>query len=107
MWPVPRRGNTPSAAASRAWFSASRLRAPRPIRWQRFEEVTAAAQKAADACRTVGVALTPCILPAAGKPTFTIGDNEMEIGMGIHGEPGVRRGPLQSADIGRASCRER
>jgi dihydroxyacetone kinase-like protein len=63
-----------------------------------LEEIAATAQKAADACRTVGVALTPCILPAAGKPTFTIGDNEMEIGMGIHGEPGVRRGPLQSAD---------
>ena len=63
-----------------------------------LEEVAATAQKAADACRTVGVALTPCILPAAGRTTFTIGDDEMEIGMGIHGEPGVRRGPLQSAD---------
>ncbi len=63
-----------------------------------LEEVAATAQKAADACHTVGVALTPCILPAAGKPTFIIGENEMEIGMGIHGEPGVRRGPLQTAD---------
>jgi dihydroxyacetone kinase-like protein len=63
-----------------------------------LEEVTAVAQKAADACHTVGVALTPCVLPAAGRPTFTIGEAEMEIGMGIHGEPGVRRGPLQSAD---------
>jgi dihydroxyacetone kinase-like protein len=63
-----------------------------------LEEVAATAQKAADACRTVGVALTPCILPAVGKPTFTIGDGEMEIGMGIHGEPGVRRGALQTAD---------
>jgi dihydroxyacetone kinase-like protein len=63
-----------------------------------LEEVVAAAQKAADSCRTVGVALTACILPAVGKPTFTIGDGEMEIGMGIHGEPGVRRGPLQTAD---------
>lgn len=63
-----------------------------------LEEVAATAQKAADACHTIGVALTPCILPAAGKPTFTIGEMEMEIGMGIHGEPGVRRGTLQSAD---------
>ena len=63
-----------------------------------LEEVAATAQKAADACHTMGVALTPCILPAAGKTTFTIGENEMEIGMGIHGEPGVRRGPLQTAD---------
>lgn len=63
-----------------------------------LKEVAATAQKAADACHTIGVALTPCILPAAGKPTFSIGETEMEIGMGIHGEPGVRRGPLQSAD---------
>jgi dihydroxyacetone kinase-like protein len=37
-------------------------------------------------------------VPAAGRPTFTIGDDEMEIGMGIHGEPGVRRGKLEPAD---------
>jgi dihydroxyacetone kinase-like protein len=63
-----------------------------------LEEVTATAQKAADNCRTIGVALTPCTLPAVGHPTFTIGEGEMEIGMGIHGEPGVHRGPLRSAD---------
>jgi phosphoenolpyruvate---glycerone phosphotransferase subunit DhaK len=63
-----------------------------------LDGVTAVAQAAADACRTVGVALTPCVVPQAGKPTFTIGENEMEIGMGIHGEPGVRRGPLVAAD---------
>jgi dihydroxyacetone kinase-like protein len=60
--------------------------------------VTAAAQKAVDASRTIGVALTPCIVPAAGRPTFTLGEDEMELGMGIHGEPGVRRGRLESAD---------
>ena len=42
-----------------------------------LEEVAATAQKAADACRTVGVALTPCVLPAAGRPTFSIGDHEI------------------------------
>jgi dihydroxyacetone kinase-like protein len=63
-----------------------------------LEEVTAVAQKAADACRSVGVALTPCTIPSVGRPTFEIGDDEMEIGMGIHGEPGVRRGPLRKAD---------
>jgi len=63
-----------------------------------LEEVTAAAQKAADRCRSVGVALTPCTVPAAGRPTFSIGEGEMEIGMGIHGEPGVRRGALRTAD---------
>jgi dihydroxyacetone kinase-like protein len=60
--------------------------------------VTRIAQKAADACRTIGVALSPCTVPQAGKPTFSVGENEMEMGMGIHGEPGVQRGPLQPAD---------
>jgi dihydroxyacetone kinase-like protein len=63
-----------------------------------LEEVTRAAQKAADACYSVGMALTPCIVPQAGEPTFTLGEHEMEMGMGIHGEPGVRRGKLKSAD---------
>jgi dihydroxyacetone kinase len=47
---------------------------------------------------TMGVALSPCTIPAAGKPTFTIGDDEMEIGMGIHGEKGIERTKLQTAD---------
>jgi dihydroxyacetone kinase-like protein len=63
-----------------------------------LEEVTAVVQKAADNCRSIGVALTPCTVPSAGRPTFSIKENEMEIGMGIHGEPGVRRGSLQTAD---------
>jgi len=63
-----------------------------------LEEVTRIAQKAADACRSMGVALTPCTVPQSGKPTFEIGEDEMELGMGIHGEPGVRRGPLLKAD---------
>ena len=46
----------------------------------------------------MGVALSPCTVPMAGKPTFTIGDDEMEIGMGIHGEPGMKREKLQPAD---------
>ncbi len=61
-------------------------------------EVTRVAQKAADGCRSMGVALGPCIVPQAGRPTFTLGDDEMEIGMGIHGEPGVKRGKLGTAD---------
>jgi dihydroxyacetone kinase-like protein len=48
--------------------------------------------------RTMGVALSPCTIPAAGEPTFTIGEDEMEIGMGIHGEKGVDRGKLKTAD---------
>lgn len=63
-----------------------------------LDAVTAVAQKAADACRSVGAALSPCTVPQAGKPTFEISDDEMEMGMGIHGEPGVWRGKLQTAD---------
>jgi len=48
--------------------------------------------------RSMGVALTSCTVPAAGKPTFQLGENEMEMGVGIHGEPGRRRVPLKSAD---------
>jgi dihydroxyacetone kinase-like protein len=61
-------------------------------------EVTRVAQKAADACRSVGAALSPCTVPQAGRPTFEIGDDEMEMGMGIHGEPGVWRDKLRPAD---------
>ncbi|TIX80170.1 MAG: dihydroxyacetone kinase subunit DhaK [Mesorhizobium sp.] len=50
------------------------------------------------ATRSMGVALTSCTVPAAGKPTFDIGDEEMEFGVGIHGEPGRRRDTLKSAD---------
>ncbi len=52
-------------------------------------EVSAVTKKALDNLRSMGVALTPCIVPLAGKPTFSIGENEMEVGMGIHGEPGI------------------
>jgi dihydroxyacetone kinase-like protein len=48
--------------------------------------------------RSMGVALTPCTVPAAGRPNFTLEDSEMEMGVGIHGEPGRRRVPLASAD---------
>jgi phosphoenolpyruvate---glycerone phosphotransferase subunit DhaK len=48
--------------------------------------------------RSMGVALTPCTVPAAGRPNFTLDDGEMEMGVGIHGEPGRRRVPLVAAD---------
>jgi dihydroxyacetone kinase-like protein len=63
-----------------------------------LDAVTRVAQKAADACRSIGAALSPCTVPQAGKPTFTIGEDEMEMGMGIHGEPGVWRDKLRPAD---------
>jgi dihydroxyacetone kinase-like protein len=50
------------------------------------------------ATRSMGVALTSCTVPAAGRPTFELGDKEMEMGVGIHGEPGRRRVPLALAD---------
>ena len=63
-----------------------------------LEDVTRIAQKTADACHSVGAALTPCTVPQAGKPTFEISEDEMEMGMGIHGEPGVWRGKIKTAD---------
>lgn len=63
-----------------------------------LDEVKAVAERAAARLRSMGVALAPCIVPSAGRPTFELADGEMEIGAGIHGEPGVRRGPLQNAD---------
>src|SRR5262249_42094436 len=61
-------------------------------------EVAAEAAAAAEAVGTMGVALGACTVPAAGGPGFTLGPQEIELGLGIHGEPGVRRGPLEPAD---------
>ncbi len=63
-----------------------------------LDEVLALVERAAEGLRTMGVALSPCTIPAAGVATFELPDGQMEIGMGIHGEPGVRRGALEPAD---------
>ena len=63
-----------------------------------LEEVAAAAQKAVDNTRSVGVGLTPCTIPAVGKPNFRIEPGKMEVGIGHHGEPGIRVADLTSAD---------
>ncbi len=63
-----------------------------------LEEVLAAAQKAKDNTRTVGFALTPCIIPEIGHSNFTLGENEMAMGMGIHGEPGIWNGPIKTSE---------
>ena len=63
-----------------------------------LEEVFNTASEANTNIRTLGVALSPCILPEAGKPTFEINDDEIEIGMGIHGEPGIKREKLKPAN---------
>ena len=61
------------------------------------KEVQAAAQKAIDNCRSIGVGLGPCTLPAVGHPNFKIEPGMMEVGIGHHGEPGVRVEPLKTA----------
>ncbi|TYP58849.1 dihydroxyacetone kinase subunit DhaK [Thermosediminibacter litoriperuensis] len=63
-----------------------------------LEEVKAVAEKVIKNVRSMGMALTPCIVPAAGKPNFTLSEDEMEIGMGIHGEPGTMRTKLMKAN---------
>jgi phosphoenolpyruvate---glycerone phosphotransferase subunit DhaK len=63
-----------------------------------LDEVKRAAEKANDNTRSMGVALSSCTLPATGKHIFEMEDGEMEVGMGIHGEPGVRRSKLKPAD---------
>ncbi len=63
-----------------------------------LDEVKRVAEKAKASVRTMGVAFSPCIVPEVGHPSFTLGENEMEIGMGIHGEPGIRRGAIRNAD---------
>ena len=67
-------------------------------RMMSLDECVRVARHANDRTFTMGVALSACSLPQTRKPNFEIGDDEMEIGMGIHGEPGVERGPLRSAD---------
>jgi triose/dihydroxyacetone kinase / FAD-AMP lyase (cyclizing) len=61
-------------------------------------EVKAVAEKAAENVRSIGFALTSCTVPASGSPTFKLDDDEIEYGVGIHGEPGTRREKIASAD---------
>lgn len=70
-----------------------------------LEEVLAVAQKAIDNTRSMGVGLSPCILPEVGHPNFTIEPGTMEVGIGHHGEPGIEVAPLESAEqIARRMC---
>lgn len=62
-----------------------------------LQEVKASAEKAIANIRSMGMAMSPCTLPAVGKPGFQLGENEVEIGMGIHGEPGVERTSVKTA----------
>lgn len=62
-----------------------------------LDEVHAVAQKTADSIRSFGVSLSACTLPGVGTPGFTIGEGRMELGMGIHGEPGIEETTLKTA----------
>ena len=61
-------------------------------------EVKRAAEKAASNVRSMGMAMSACTIPAVGKPGFALGENEIELGMGIHGEPGILRTDVMRAD---------
>ena len=63
-----------------------------------LDEVKIVAEKVIENVRSIGMALTPCIVPAAGKPNFALAENEVEIGIGIHGEPGTHRETLRPVD---------
>lgn len=63
-----------------------------------LDEVKATADQVIEQTCTMGVALSPCTIPAVGKPNFTIAEDEMELGMGIHGEPGIERTRMKKAD---------
>ncbi|QHJ00446.1 dihydroxyacetone kinase [Xylophilus rhododendri] len=77
---------------------AYKLAGARAAEGASLAEVADTARRAADGCRSIGVALTPCIVPESGQPSFSIAEDEIEFGMGIHGEPGIWRGPLKTAD---------
>src|SRR6202042_3147232 len=62
-------------------------------------EVASEARTAAESVATMGVALSACTVPAAGSPGFSLGPNEIELGLGIHGEPGIRRAAMEPADL--------
>ena len=89
--------DVPSAAEERAGQTAWRRRRGVDVEGRRreaaegadLEQVIAAAQKAIDNIRSIGVGLSACTIPAVGKPNFSIEDGKMEVGIGHHGEPGV------------------
>lgn len=86
-----RRGTTADHVVIKIAGSAAETKAP-------LEEVIRITKKAIAGARSLGVGLSSCTLPATGKEIFDIADDEMEIGMGLHGEPGVQRGKLLTAD---------
>lgn len=93
--PQDRRGERRGIAGD---FFVFKIAGAAADRGEPLARVEALARKANEATLSMGVALGACSLPQTGKPNFELGDDEMEIGMGLHGEPGVRRQKLASAD---------
>lgn len=91
LWTAGRRGVGITVLAEKICGAAAEKR-------MNLQQVADICRKVNDQGRSMGMALTSCAVPAAGKPTFEIGDDEMEMGVGIHGEPGRKRMQLQSAD---------
>lgn len=92
------KGSEPKRRGVAGIFYAYKLAGAYAEEMANLSEVKRIADKTLANTRTMGVALTPCIVPEVGRPTFTIADDEMEIGMGIHGEPGISKGKLMTAD---------
>jgi dihydroxyacetone kinase-like protein len=90
LYTAGRRGVGATVLAEKICGAAAELRRP-------LAEVAGLCRKVNANARSMGVALTSCTVPMAGKPTFALGDDEMEIGVGIHGEPGRERRKLASA----------
>jgi dihydroxyacetone kinase-like protein len=90
LYTAGRRGVGGTVLAEKICGAAAEARAP-------LQRVTDLCRKVNANVRSMGMALTPCTVPTAGKPTFELGEDEMEIGIGIHGEPGRTRMKLESA----------
>lgn len=92
------RGNEGSRRGVAGLFFAYKIAGASAAGMASLDDVKRVTERALAGTRTMGVALSPCIIPEAGRPTFTIAEDEMEIGMGIHGEPGILRGKMMTAD---------
>ncbi len=99
MFPLLHQRKLGNAGELQEWSTLSKSPELQAEQMRSLEEVTRIAQETADSCRSVGAALTRfCTIPQAGKSNLEIAEDEMEMGMGIHGEPGVWRGKLKPAD---------
>ena len=93
----PRPPNMPEPGASPA-PSVDKIAGAAAAEGKPLAEVAAFAAAAAESVSSMGVSLSSGIVPAVAKPSFTLAEDEVELGLGIHGEPGVRRVALRSAD---------